>query len=35
VSPPELRWNELIESYELRGFRVKVAGEPPVSGDVP
>ena len=28
VSPPQLRWNELIESYELRGFRVAVAGEP-------
>lgn len=26
VDPPQLRWNELIESYELRGFRVAVAG---------
>jgi cytochrome P450 len=25
VDPPQLRWNELIESYELRGFRVRVA----------
>ncbi|MFO8149293.1 MAG: cytochrome P450 [Trueperaceae bacterium] len=25
VDPPQLRWNELIESYELRGFRVAVA----------
>lgn len=25
VSPPRLRWNDLIESYELRGFRVAVA----------
>ena len=26
VTPPQLKWNELIESYELRGFRVGVAG---------
>ena len=26
VSPPQLKWNDLIESYELRGFRVRVAG---------
>lgn len=32
VAPPQLRWNELIESYELRGFRVAVASDPPASG---
>ena len=25
VSPPQLRWNALIESYEPRGFRVAIA----------
>ena len=26
VSPPELTWNSLIESYELRGFLVRRSG---------
>jgi cytochrome P450 len=26
VTPPRLAWNDLIESYELRGFRVAVVG---------
>jgi cytochrome P450 len=34
ATPPRLAWNELIESYELRGFRLAVSGERGVpSGD--